>query len=62
MIMKILNIEIKKLFDYFVPQYGSFYLIINNSRIKKDDREQENNIEKYGLKLIKFNKQDDIKL
>ena len=63
----------KKIFDYFVPQYVenikyeiickyySLYLIINNSRIKQDDREQENYIEKYGLKLIKFKNQDDIK-
>ena len=68
------NYNNKIILDYFLLQdieyikyeiqckYCSFYLINNNSRIKQEDYKQDNNINKYGSKIIKFEKEGDIKL
>ena len=68
-----LNERNKIILDYFLPQYTenikyelqckycSLNLIANDSRIKQDN-EEESNIIKYGSKIIKFGKIDEIKL
>ena len=64
----------KIIFDYFIPEnveiikyelqckYCSLYLITNNSRIKQDYEEKDNNIDKYGSKIIKFEREEEIQL